>query len=271
MGIISFGVQGSFQTLQVSIFQDDICLQTIVDDKTRASSQFLFLLEKILTKNKKNFSDISFIAADQGPGAFTSLRVILATLNGIAFSKDSSSQDSSSRKIKLIGIDGLEALAYETFETLVQQKKDLSDSMIVSLLNAYNNEVHHAVYSVDGEKLVLQKPKCYQEIERFLNELGGLAAGNPTSPTPYAKATEVTRLRRAGGQSIFFTGNGAVLHKDLIIDRFGNQALFVPLETCSSEQVGKMGLVRWHAKEGICSELKPLYLKAPKFMLRSIL
>ncbi|MCK4517964.1 hypothetical protein KAT92_04255, partial [Candidatus Babeliales bacterium] len=143
---------------------------------------------------------------------------------------------------------GLEALAYETFETLVQQKKDLTDSMIVSLLNAYNNEVHYAVYSVAGEKLVLQKPKGYQEINKFLDELGGLA----------------------GGQKIFFTGNGAILHKELIFDRFGDQAQepFALLETCSSEQVGKMGLVRWHAKEGICGELKPLYLKTQTFHRR---
>ena len=53
----------------------------------RASAQLLPLIDQLLVQHECELSDLDFIALDQGPGAFTSLRVVLTTINGIAFAQ----------------------------------------------------------------------------------------------------------------------------------------------------------------------------------------
>jgi universal bacterial protein YeaZ len=224
------GIQGSYKSFEITIFKDTEAIQTIVGDGIQASSQFLPLFEQILKNNSLHFNDLTFLAVDQGPGAFTSLRVIIATVNGLAFSSH----------VKLVGVDGLDALAYET-----SFAETVKPAVLITLLNAYNHEVYYGIYTM-GDSLSLVMPKGYKKIDVLLHELEAL-------PGPF-----------------FFTGNGAVLHKDLIFERFRDRIRmpYAQFTVCSSTQVGLMGLEQWKKQIGVCSELTPLYLKAQTFAVR---
>jgi len=123
-------IQGSYTKLQLALFKGDFCLETIEETNKKASSLLIPLIKKILEKNSIAIHDLDFIATDQGPGAFTSLRVTISTVNGISFAQ----------KIPLIGIDGLQALQKET--------------NAVPLLNAYNNEVYYLLQNETGYKKI---------------------------------------------------------------------------------------------------------------------
>jgi tRNA threonylcarbamoyladenosine biosynthesis protein TsaB len=69
----------------------------------------------------------AFVVVNQGPGPFTTLRTVLATVNGLAYA----------RGIPLVGVDGIVTLA-----TAYQKERG---GMVVGLLNAFNQDVYYAV------------------------------------------------------------------------------------------------------------------------------
>lgn len=126
--IFFISIQSTYKTLALALFNNEKCLSVVASEEQRASSSLAPLLAEMLAGAGLELSRLSFLAVDVGPGAFTSLRVIIATVNGIAFAS----------KIPLIGIT--------SFEGLVRQS---SCSRVLVLLNAFNNDIY-AAYAHDG-------------------------------------------------------------------------------------------------------------------------
>ncbi len=156
-------IQGSYSQLQISLFQGSSCLQTIIKDDVKASSHLVPYLDELLANHSLSLKDLDFIAVDYGPGAFTSLRVIIATVNGISF---------ASQK-PLIAVDGLEALWQQT-----RDEQNISDdALLVCLLNAYNNDVYYLAQSGAGgikscEKIDVVLEKLAERSEQELLFVG---------------------------------------------------------------------------------------------------
>lgn len=151
-GTIKFlSFQGSYKTFEVALFSDDTCIKHLTFSNKKASSILIPTLQKLLVEHSLSIRDIDFIALDQGPGAFTSLRVTITTANAISFAT----------KTPLIGIDGLVALAHET---------KCSTENLVVLLNAFHNDVYYTAYSVK-EGLHQTMPQNYKNIETLLQTL----------------------------------------------------------------------------------------------------
>ena len=129
-------------------------------------------------------SDLSFIAIDQGPGAFTSLRVTIATANALGFAS----------KTPLIGIDSLDALALQ-----IEQK-----TPIACLLNAYTNDVYAAAYEL--EKRIME-PQC-KKIDVTLGELKDICGDKEIIFTGNG-----TELHKDSIQKVF--GNKAIMGNPL--------------------------------------------------------
>jgi tRNA threonylcarbamoyladenosine biosynthesis protein TsaB len=232
-----FSIQGSYKGFSVSLFKGPQFLQTISCTDSKTSGALIPSIETLLHNNNLSLKDISFIAVDQGPGAFTSLRVTITIANSIAFAE----------KIPLIGIDGLEALAQESLEDL--SKQEPFPEILVTLLNAYNNEVFFAIHTINKDgTLNTSIEKNYKKIDLLLDELSS----------------------QFQNKKIIFTGNGTDLFKEKILECFGNESLFLTptIETCSSKHVGIMSYEKWIKKEGIAQSLYPLYLKSQKFHTR---
>lgn len=141
-------IQNTYDSVEIALFQDNQLLATTQEDKLRASKYFVHILQSILKENNVGFNDLQFLAVNQGPGPFTTLRVVIASVNGLSFSN----------QIQLIGIDGLDALLLEF--------PDASIAITVAMLNAFNNDVYFAVQS----KNTIEQKGC-ENILIFLEKL----------------------------------------------------------------------------------------------------
>lgn len=226
MTIHFLSIQGSYTNVEITLFGDDKVIDTVLQQDVKASSHLIPYIDVLLKKHTLSLHDLNFIAIDKGPGAFTSLRVSVATVNGIAFAKT----------IPLIGVDGLDCLARQT----LVQKKLQENSIIVCLLNAYNNDVYFGLYDNDGTLLV----KGCKNIQTLLDQIA----------SDYAASV------------FFLTGNGVALHHEKITSTFSTALFQEPLvPVCSAESIGRCALDRWNKGERSVYKIEPLYLKTQMF------
>lgn len=235
-------IQGSYSELEIALYKNTTCIKSIKDKNQKASSLFIPHIQEVLNSSNLKLSDIKFIGVDQGPGAFTSLRVTISTINGLSFAN----------KIPLIGIDGLEALGLETALKFNEQaiENKLRPQILVCLLNAYNNDVYFSMSKIDGSIVSpikeLEKSKGYKKVDLLLEDL----------------------KQKHAEQVILFTGNGIKIHKELIKNSFKNNAIFFDQDVCSVNQIAKMAKEKWGKQEDITFKIYPLYLKTQTFAVR---
>ena len=94
-------IHSGYQAVSIGLYRDakNLTVQTL--DKKLVSAFLMQSILELLVEHTLKFSDLSFISAHSGPAPFTTLRVGIATANGIGFATG----------LPLIGINGLEALS----------------------------------------------------------------------------------------------------------------------------------------------------------------
>lgn len=211
-------IQHTHTGIELGLFHHDTLVHMKSEDKRMASKQCVALADELLRANALSFSDLSFCAANQGPGPFTTLRVVIASINGLAFAAQK----------PLIGIDGLDALLVEHAVTTYP--------VTVALLNAYGNDVYFGIKSQNGEI-----SKGYKNTEALMTHLV------ETFPI----------------EQMYFIGQAAAMHKELIEQHCGKRAVFAdPLpEQASLQCIGSMAWDAWKQKKATVNQLLPLYLK----------
>lgn len=109
----------------------------------------------LLANNQLTLNDIAFIGTNAGPGPFTTLRVAIATVNGISFAN----------KIPLIAIDGLSVLLEEC-------RSYNPNSITVALLNAFSGDLYYGISTGHTQKIACQNvATLFEEIhENFANQ-----------------------------------------------------------------------------------------------------
>lgn len=120
-------IQHTYDTFEIALFIDNKLIDKIHDDKRYTSKLFIPHLQQLLSKNAITFAELSFCAVNCGPGPFSTLRSIIASVNGLH----------AATNIPLIGIDGLEATFLEFYDPGYENT--------IVLLNAFNNESYYAV------------------------------------------------------------------------------------------------------------------------------
>lgn len=148
-------IQNTYDIFEMALFLNDICVDHIQEDKRHTSKLFIPLLDKLLVQNSTKMTDLDFCAVNCGPGPFSTLRSIIASVNGLHLATN----------IPLIGIDGLQATFLEFYDSHYEKT--------VVLLNAFNHEVYY---------LLAQKGQIaatgYQKIDTLLEDLS-LRAHSP--------------------------------------------------------------------------------------------
>lgn len=127
MSDISLAIQHTYDSIEIALFKNNTCLEKISENKIYASKQLIPLLDNLLRKHQLQLQNIQWIACNQGPGPFTTLRVIIATVNGLSFASS----------IPLIGIDGIKAL--------IEEHQDSNYEITIALLDAFNKDIYFAV------------------------------------------------------------------------------------------------------------------------------
>ncbi len=141
-------IQNNYDFIELALFLNNKCIDSVRESKMNASKMAVPLVKILLERNKYSFAQLDFVAVNQGPAPFTTLRVVIATANGISFATS----------LPLIGIDGLQAL--------LAQHADQNYSVTVALLDAFNKDVYVAVEH-NGQ---LSYTAC-ENIEKILEKL----------------------------------------------------------------------------------------------------
>lgn len=119
-------IQSTYQGVECALFSGTNCLKIKTVDKFQATEQTILLIKTLLTELDLTLKQLAFIAVNQGPAPFTTLRVVLSTVNGVSFATH----------IPLIGVDGLHAMILEY---------GTKHAKTIALLNAFSNDVYYAI------------------------------------------------------------------------------------------------------------------------------
>lgn len=134
--------QSTYTVLEVGIHDDNSILVRRAIDKKDACAQLIPVLEAMMLQIGKSLADITSIVVNSGPAPFTSLRTLIATMNGISFASH----------IPLYGFSVLEILAnVYGFEKI--------DPVLV-VLKAYNNEYY---YGLQGSGASFKMGVCHTD------------------------------------------------------------------------------------------------------------
>lgn len=146
---IFLSIQHTYQGIEAALFDKHHILGSVTDDKKRASKTIIGLLNELLSAHQMRIQDLAFLAVNQGPGPFTTLRVVIASVNGLSFAI----------KKPLIGIDGLDALIYENQHDQYP--------ITIAMLNAFTSDVYFAIQH--RQQNIYEKG--YKNITQLLLEL----------------------------------------------------------------------------------------------------
>ena len=95
------------------------------EQKLAASRNLMLMLSTMLSENGVSWGDLSCIGVNQGPSPFTTLRVVITTVNGLLLSLQK----------PIIGVDGLATFLQEHYQ----------DGVLVALLNAFNHDLYFGI------------------------------------------------------------------------------------------------------------------------------
>jgi tRNA threonylcarbamoyl adenosine modification protein YeaZ len=127
MNTVFLVAQATYDQVEIGLFSQTTLIAQQTLEKSSANKLLTNSIEQLLSNNNYSLNDLSFIAVNRGPAPFTTLRVVLATMNGISFASG----------IKLVGIDGLSAFALEN--------ADAGWPYSAYLFNAFNDDVYFAI------------------------------------------------------------------------------------------------------------------------------
>lgn len=134
-------LQATYQNVEFALYNESEQLEYGSIDKIQASALLVGKLCALLERHSLTFSHLEFIGASQGPAPFTTLRSMIATLNGIAFAT----------KVPLVGCDGLATFV----------KAHHKNNNTVALLNAFSGDVYYAFYNGTELEMGWDKPEKY--------------------------------------------------------------------------------------------------------------
>lgn len=127
-------IQSTYNEVELTIFKNHRLDIVVSIAKEQASAQLLKTIQEILSSHQLSLKNLDFIAVNQGPAPFTTLRTVIATVNGIQFATH----------IPLIGVDGLAALVHE------HSKPSLP---VIALLNAFNKAVYYGFENLSSHEI----------------------------------------------------------------------------------------------------------------------
>lgn len=239
MKLTFLSVQATYAHVHIELFQNEQCIDRISKQDVRASSHLIPYFDEILKRNNVSLEQLNFLAVDRGPGAFTSLRTAIATVNGIG----------ATRKVQLIGVESLQALTLDAQEELAVKSTVGSRTAIIALLNAYNNDVYYAISILGskGEILQDQSESGYKKINDLLATIS-----SDTFP-----------------EIIVLIGNGVLLHQEAITTQLKNKLLqIISQETPTAGSIAHLAAKSYQQDTTPCYRIEPNYVKSQYFAVQ---
>lgn len=107
------------------------------------------MIKEVLAAAGLKVRDLTGIAAGQGPGSYTGLRIGLSAAKGLALPWG----------IPCYGVSSLEMLAAAVREVLTEKQEEFKDSCIWTAMDARRMEVYEAFFEGSGKRICQDCPK----------------------------------------------------------------------------------------------------------------
>ena len=165
-------ISSDYNNIHISLCSADKVVMTHAIDKKHGNQRLLTDIDIMLMQHKLKLNDLTFIGVNLGPAPYTSLRIAIATVNGLH----------TATGIPLVGIDALKAFVQGHIPPD-------NDHVTVAVLNAFNNDLFYAIARHDGT-VQTGYEKAATLHERLARELSGLKIrwignGAPESTVDY--------------------------------------------------------------------------------------
>jgi tRNA threonylcarbamoyladenosine biosynthesis protein TsaB len=183
-------VQSTYEAVEIALVKGLSCSAPIVIGKHESSAQLIPHIQQLLFDNQTELTDLSFIGVNQGPGPFTTLRVVLATVNGLNFATG----------IPLVGVDGLHAML---------AKHSDKDGITVALFNGFGGDAYFGINTYgtittgwkNVEQLLYelqaqQKPITFvgSGVQLFEQQIRAIVGTHAHIPDPLPRAPDIATV-----------------------------------------------------------------------------
>ena len=129
--------QSTYTGIEVGLHNGiSLNVKTVILDKKEACAQLIPKLHASLQQEGVTLDAITKIIVNKGPAPFSSLRTVIATMNGIAYASH----------IPLFGISVFDALNY--------RYNPEGDKALLIVLRAYSKEYYYGFYKQDQEPVI---------------------------------------------------------------------------------------------------------------------
>lgn len=224
MHLYYIALHTSYTDVMIGLFHDKQLIDSVVLDHKKSSSLLIPSLDSLLQKHHFSLQQFPFIAIHQGPGPFTTVRVVVTSANGLAYASN----------VPLIGVDGLEAL--------ISEHQNPHATYTVALLNAF------------GEDLYV----------RIAHTTETLFTGVLSISNLLCKLSELTTKKQHHTDPLFWClGNGVELYREQLEQTLGSAfATPHPLpHVASLYAIGVTAYQRYCIGDRGVLQIEPLYLK----------
>lgn len=228
-------VDTSSKNCSVSIVEVDenenfeIIAQDNNDDERTHSVKLMPMIDNMFKSSNLSLDNIDLLACCLGPGSFTGIRIGIATVKAFADAKN----------ISTVGVTSLESLAYNVENS----------SLVCSLIDCKHGNVYSGIFAIDtnsGNTTYAQvQEDVSDEINAVLDNLKSVCSKNLEN------------------KKLTFVGDGSVLYKDLINEKFADYDIeFSDNNIQSSISLAKSAYFRF--KQGFAGDsnnISPIYLR----------
>lgn len=224
-------VHNDYHVTWIGLFCGLLCIDSVSCDNKQISKSLCSALQRLLEKNNLSLKECSFLAANQGPGPFTTVRVIIASLNGLAFAT----------QLPIVGVNCIKTLTYE----YADQKYDY----VIALTNAFCNDVYFGILDTQQQRY---SEGC-MPFDQMLAHLQTLSASS-LKFVGFISEEQKSKLIAS------LSNETAIPHS-----YFEGTAS----HTASLDAMGKQAYRQWCEQNNVVQQLLPLYFKSSAPILGS--
>lgn len=155
-------INPGYEYIDVGLYANSKISEIRTVHKHQASKTLITTIDALLRDHNYSLDHLTFIGVNTGPGPFTTLRVAIATVNGLAYGS----------KIPLVAADGFDLWIDQTISTC-------TTPYLCIMLNAFSNDVYCAIVNVKTREVI----KDCTSIENLCKHLKPLEQFNPNQPS----------------------------------------------------------------------------------------
>lgn len=208
-------IDTSSEICSTALLEDDKKIdERNLDNGMTHSENLMPLLDELLKSNNIDIKDIDLFACSVGPGSFTGIRIGISTIKPFAEVLDK----------PIASVTSLETLAVND---------ENNEGVIVSLIDARNNQVYAGVFDNN-----------YNKLEEYIAD-------------DINKVIEIIKKYN----KVVFVGNASVIHKELLQKNI-DDAIFISNNKQSALNVGIIAYKKYLSND-LCNAdtVFPLYLR----------